>query len=145
MTNAVIAAVVLLGVGAAGYSVRPAAPANASAAVVEVTVAANCADTALSSVNPDPVDVNQGDEIDWTLEGDDADSLQITPKRAEWPFAARRHAARRSAVAPGAARRPAVARARGMRGNQRGGRFGYNVTVFCGDVSHVIDPDIIVH
>ena len=110
-----------------------------------VTVHIRCAGgSATSRVNPDPVEMVQGEELAWVLtDSSDVEAFSIVPRdipngRAaqEWPFA----------DGPGARRgeRGTPARGRGMRANAAG-RYRYDVTASCAGGDEVtIDPDIII-
>jgi hypothetical protein len=110
-----------------------------------VTVHIRCdgARLAASQVNPDPVELVQGDSLDWVLtDSSDVDAFEIEPidiagqAARPWPFAETAGSRR--------GRRGAPALARGMRA-RAAGRYAYAVTARCGAGAEVtIDPIIII-
>jgi len=118
-----------------------------------VTVQIRCADgrIASSQVSPDPVEMVQGDSLDWTLTDDsDVEEFSIEPQTIRgqtkpWPFTDEL-AARRGRKG---ARGGGPARARRMRADAEG-RYRYAIVAQCptgqgGETREVeIDPDIII-
>ncbi|HEV8379982.1 MAG TPA: hypothetical protein VGQ29_00195 [Gemmatimonadales bacterium] len=113
-----------------------------AAATVQVAVDLRCSAPGVHryTVDPDTAKIAQGDELEWVLADSATTSeLTITPKQSAWPFAdgLRYH---------GHHGKPA--RAKKMKPNQRGKRFGYAVQMICasGSTDTVdIDPQIIIH
>lgn len=124
-------------------------PSPALRSSVAVTVHIRCDGDRLASadVRPDPVEMFQGDTLEWRLtDSSDVEDFGIQPQRypgnaKPWPFA--------DAVAGVRGRRQAPLRGARMRGNAVG-RYRYAVVARCGATggnggSEVeIDPDIII-
>jgi hypothetical protein len=118
-----------------------------------VTVQIRCASgrIASSEVSPDPVEMVQGDSLDWTLTDDsDVEEFSIEPQTIRgqtkpWPFADELAARRGRKRARGGE----PARARRMRADAEG-RYRYAIVAQCptgqgGETREVeIDPDIII-
>jgi hypothetical protein len=96
-----------------------------------------------TTVNPWRAQVAQGQDIEWTLQGQaQSDSFAIQPKRSgaqNWPY-----------TNPGRRKGTKADRAGygNMRAGQQGRRFRYNITLWCVRGERidtvVIDPDVVV-
>lgn len=101
-------------------------------ALVAVNVTASCAGSGVTfTVDPWVARVARGDSLIWNSTG--ADSVDITPMRGNWPFRGNpsrgrgRAPARAGAVAPNA---------------PPGQRSAYQITLWCGDRTVIIDPEV---
>jgi hypothetical protein len=113
--------------------------------LVTVTIDVRCAGEGVDiNVTPWSASLFEGDSINWVLAAEaHTDAFTITNKRGQgsWPFT--------NPPPYSAEGRGNPARGRGMRPNQAGNRYAYNIELVCsfeesGPYTVVIDPDMII-